>query len=122
MDDRTRTRAGGKRSVSWGSEESREFLQERIRRFSGTVLLITSTFYIAGWLVALRWEPQFLVRGLPLSPSHLFNLACIATYFVMWVATRGQPLPGPVLQVIDGVGTVLACILEIAMCFALPIL
>ena len=51
---------------------------------------------------------------------HLFNLACIAVYLVMWLATRGRPLPGPVLHVLDGAGTVLACILEIAMSFALP--
>ncbi len=49
---------------------------------------------------------------------HLLNLAGIATYLVMWLATRGQPLPGPVLHVMDGAGVVLACVLEIAMSFA----
>ena len=39
----------------------------------------------------------------------------------MWLATRGKPLPGLVLHLVDGAGTVLACILEIAMSFVLPI-
>ena len=111
---------GRNRSSAWGSEESREFLQERIGRFAGPVLLITLAFFVAGWAIAATWAPDQLSRGLPVTPMHLFNLACIAVYLVMWLATRGRPLPGPVLHVLDGAGTVLACILEIAMSFALP--
>lgn len=115
-------RPGGRnRSSTWGSEESRDFLQERIRKFSATVLLITLAFFVAGWVIAVVWSPQHLFRGLPLAPMHLLNLAGIATYFVMWLATRGQPLPGPVLHAIDGTGVVLACVLETFMSFQLPI-
>ncbi len=109
------------RSSTWGSEESRDFLQERIRRFSGLVLLITSVFFVAGWVIAYFWAPEQLVRGLPVTAVHIFNLGCIAVYLVMWLATRGRPLPGVVLHMVDGVGTVLACILETVMCFGLPI-
>ena len=111
---------GRNRSSTWGSEESREFLQERIGRFAGPVLLITVAFFVAGWAIAATWAPDQLSRGLPVTPMHLFNLACIAVYLVMWLGTRGRPLPGPVLHILDGAGTVLACILEIAMSFALP--
>ena len=115
-------RPGGRnRSSTWGSEESRDFLQERIRKFSATVLLITLAFFVAGWVIAVVWSPQQLFRGLPLAPMHLLNLAGIATYFVMWLATRGQPLPGPVLHAIDGAGVVLACVVETFMGFQLPI-
>ena len=109
------------RSSTWGSAESRDFLQERIRRFSGTVLLITAAFFFAGWGIAAVWSPSHLVHGLPLAPMHLFNLAGIATYLVMWLATRGRPLPGAALHLIDGGGLVLACYLETWMSFELPI-
>jgi serine/threonine-protein kinase len=85
------------------------------------VLVITAVFFVAGWAIAASWSPEHLVRGLPLAPMHLLNLAGIATYLVMWVATRGQPLPGSVLHVIDGGGVILACVLETFMCFELPI-
>ena len=119
LDRRTsvgRRSAARDRSSTWGSEESREFLQERIRRFSGTVLLITAAFFVAGWAISVTWTPDQLVRGLQLAP-----LACFVVYLIMWLATRGKPLPGPVLHLVDGAGTVLACILEIAMSFVLPI-
>jgi serine/threonine-protein kinase len=110
-----------RRSSTWGSEESRDFLQERIRRFSATVLVITAVFFVAGWVIAVVWSPEHLLRGMPVAPMHLLNLAGIATYFVMWLATRGQPLPGPVLHMIDGGGVILACVLETFMSFELPI-
>ena len=113
--------AGGRRSDSWGSEESRDFLQERIRRFSATVCVITAAFFLAGWAIAAAWSPRTLVHGLPLAPMHLLNLAGIATYLVMWLATRGGPLPGSVLHLIDGGGVVLACVFETFMGFQLPI-
>ena len=52
---------------------------------------------------------------------HLLNLAGIAVYAIMWLATRGQPLPGSVLHMIDGGGVVLACLFETFMSFELPI-
>jgi serine/threonine-protein kinase len=116
-----RARGRGKETSTWGSEESRDFLQERIRRFSGTVLVITAAFFLAGWAIAVVWSPEHLVRGMPLAPMHLLNLGGIATYLVMWLATRGQPLPGPVLHMVDGGGVILACVLETFMCFQLPI-
>ena len=116
-----RTRGAAKRSSAWGSEESRDFLQERIRRFSATVLVITAAFFLAGWVIAAVWSPEHLVRGMPVAPMHLLNLAGIATYLVMWLATRGQPLPGSVLHMIDGGGVILACVFETFMSFELPI-
>jgi eukaryotic-like serine/threonine-protein kinase len=115
------TGAGKNRSSTWGSEESRDFLQERIRRFSGTILVITAAFFLAGWAIAVVWSPEQLVRGMPVAPMHQLNLAGIATYFVMWLATRGQPLPGPALHMIDGGGVILACVSETFMGFELPI-
>src|SRR5262245_46549799 len=95
------SRAGTKRGSSWGSEESRDFLQERIHRFAGVSLGISVFFFLAGWAIAWRWSPEQLVRGLPIATTHLLYLAAIAVTFLIWLATRGAPLPGAVLLALD---------------------
>jgi serine/threonine-protein kinase len=111
-----------RRTTSWGSEESREFLQERLRRFSGLILVISAGFFVAGWVIAFLWTPGELVRGLPVATPQLFHLGWLAVLLAMWLATRAAALPGPVLQWIDAGGVILVCGLEIVMCFYLPIL
>ena len=114
-------RAAKKQGSSWGSEESRDFLQERLHRFTGVCLGISVFFFLAGWAIAWRWDPEQLVRGLPLATNHLLYLAAIAVTFLIWLATRGAALPGAVLLALDAAGTIVVGVLEIVMCFALPI-
>ncbi len=106
----------------WGSEDSRDFLQERIGRFSRLIFVLTTFFFLAGWGVALAWTPGQLVNGLPLATAHIFNLAYMAVLLGMWLSTRGGPLPPGVLHVIDGGGVVLVCVGILAMSFTLPLM
>ena len=107
--------------ASWSSEDSRDFLQERIALFGRTNFFILGFFFLAGWLVAVRWAPQTLSSGLPLTPAYLFELGSITVYLLMWLATRGGPLPGSVLRTLDGVGVCLAMWGIIALCANNPI-
>src|SRR5262252_881599 len=105
----------------WGSEESREFLQERIARFSRIVFLVSFAFFIASWIIDLFWYQPILEHGLPIGPAHLFNLGWIAVLLTMWLATRSGPLSGTVLHAIDAGGTLLVSVAMIGMCFSIPI-
>jgi len=106
----------------WSSEEGREFLQERIARFAGLVLLLSAAIFLAGWLVALAWAPSSLEHGLPVTPTHLFNLSTMVVMLGMWLAARGAPLPGPVLRLIDGGGFLLIAVGILGMSYTLPLL
>jgi eukaryotic-like serine/threonine-protein kinase len=108
------------RSASWSSEDSRDFLQERISLFARTNFFILGFFFLAGWLVAILWTPNTLIRGLPLTPSYLFEAGTITVYLLMWLATRGGPLPGSVLRTIDAAGICLAAWGLLGMCSFLP--
>jgi serine/threonine-protein kinase len=108
-------------SSPWGSEESREFLQERIGRFAGVVLVLSLPFFVAGWAVDLVWYPKGLAHGLPLTSTHFFNLAWMTVLLAMWLSTRGEPLPGEVLLVIDGFGMFLVSAAVLGMCFSIPV-
>jgi serine/threonine-protein kinase len=107
-------------SSRWDSEESREFLAERIARFARVVFLISTTFFVAGWIIALLGMPSALDHGLPLSATHLFHLGSMAVLLVMWLATRGGALPSEVLRVVDAAGVFLAQVGLTGMCFTLP--
>ena len=106
----------------WGSEESREFLQERLARFARVVFFVSLPFFFAGWIIDLGWYPSALERGLPLTRAHFFNVGWIAVLLVMWLTTRRSALPGPTLGLIDTVGVFLVCEIELGMCFSLPVL
>ena len=80
----------------WGSEESREFLQERISQFARIVFLVAFAFFLASWIIDLFWYRLILEHGLPIGPAHLFNLGWLGVFLTMWLATRGGSLPGSV--------------------------
>jgi serine/threonine-protein kinase len=105
----------------WGSEESRDFLQERISRFARIVFFVSFAMYLASWIIDLIWYRPILEHGLPIGPPHLLNLGWLAVLVAMWLATRGGPLPGPVLHAIDAVGVFLVSVAMIGMCFSIPI-
>jgi eukaryotic-like serine/threonine-protein kinase len=106
----------------WGSEESRDFLQERLCRFARIVFLVSLPFFFAGWLIDLGWYPSALERGMPLTRTHFLNLGWLGVLLVMWLTTRRGALPGPVLTLIDTAGVFLVCEIELGMCFSLPVL
>jgi serine/threonine-protein kinase len=106
----------------WGSDEAREFLQERLGGYARLLTFIVSAFFLAGWAIALSWDSGRLVHGLPLASPHLFNLAEIAVLASMWAITRSGPLPPAMLSAIDAGGNVLASWAVIAMCFEFPVL
>jgi len=107
--------------VSWSSEDSRDFLQERIALFARTNFFILGFFFLAGWLVAALWAPHTLLGRLPLTPAYLFELGSITVYLAMWLATRGGALPGSVLRTIDGLGTCLAMWGILGLCAMNPV-
>jgi serine/threonine-protein kinase len=103
----------------WGSEESRDFLEERLSRFARIVFLVSLPLYLASWIVNLIWYPTVLEHGLPIGAQSLFNVGWILVLLAMWLATRVGPLPGPVLQMIDTVGVFLVSMAMIGMSFSL---
>jgi serine/threonine-protein kinase len=105
----------------WGSEEGREFLQERLGGYAKLLFFIVTAFFLAGWVIALSWDSGRLTHGLPLDAPYLFNLAEIAIVAAMWRIARGGPLPPEVLRGVDATGNVLACWAVIAMCFGFPL-
>ncbi|HEX4439092.1 MAG TPA: serine/threonine-protein kinase [Thermoanaerobaculia bacterium] len=111
----------GRRRVSadspWGSEEGREFLQERLAGYSRLLLLIVVGFFLAGWAIALAWHMGALVHGLPLATPYRLNLVEIAILAAMWAITRGGPLPPEILRTVDAAGNVLTSWAVIGMCF-----
>jgi serine/threonine-protein kinase len=115
------TAAPGTAAVSspWGSEESREFLQERISRFSRIVFLVSFPLFLASWIVNLIWYPTVLEHGLPLGAGGLFNLGWLSVLLAMWLATRTGTLPGSVLHVIDSAGVFLVSMAMIGMGFSI---
>jgi eukaryotic-like serine/threonine-protein kinase len=118
------TPSSGKRNAAsspWSSEESRDFLQERISRFSRLVFLISAGYFIAFWIVGLTWDPASLDRGLPIKAWALFHLGGMAVLLAMWMATRVRPLPAEVLRLIDGGGILLMSAATTGRCFALPL-
>jgi eukaryotic-like serine/threonine-protein kinase len=99
-------------SSPWSSEEGREFLQERICWFARFVLLLSMVAFVVYWFLGLVWDPASLEHGWPIGPTSLFHMAGMTVLLTMWLITRGDPLPAPVLQVIDAVGT---CLVAAAM-------
>ncbi len=102
----------------WGSEESREFLQERLSRFARIVFLVSFSLFLASWGVDLIWYPSVLERGLPIGAPAMFNLAWLFVLLAMWLATRSGPLPGPMLHVIDAAGVFVVSMAMIGMSFS----
>jgi serine/threonine-protein kinase len=94
----------------WSSEESRDFLQERLANFSGFVCLIATGFFVATWVVGLAWDPASLEDGLPIRPHSLFHLGGMAVLFIMWRIASGKPLPADVLRLVDSVGIALIAV------------
>src|SRR4029453_18950270 len=90
--------------ASWSSEDSRDFLQERVALFARTNFFILGFFFLAGWPVAALWAPQTLSGGLPLTPAYLFELGSITVYLVMWLPPPGGAPPGRVLRTHAGGG------------------
>lgn len=103
----------------WGSEESRDFLQERLSRFARIVFLVSFPLFIASWVVNLIWYPTVLEHGLPLGVGGLFNLGWVCVLLAMWLATRNGPLPGTVLHAVDAGGVFLVSMAMIGMSFSL---
>jgi serine/threonine-protein kinase len=104
----------------WGSEEGREFLQERLSAWARLLFFILSFFFLAGWVIALAWDQASLTHGLPLRWPHLLNLAEIAVLGAMWSVCRSGPLPPEILRAVDAGGTFLASVLGVGMCFGFP--
>ncbi len=117
-----RRRGASDERSPWGSEESRDFLQERIGRYARLLFFLNVGFFLAGWIVALVWQPSSLVHGIPVATPHVFHLGYTATLLIMWLAAKSGPLPVTVLHVIDGGGIFLVCVLVIGMCFTLPVI
>jgi eukaryotic-like serine/threonine-protein kinase len=106
---------------NWSSEESREFLQERISSFARLVFLITVAFFVCGWVIALFWTPSELSGGLPAAMTHVIHLGAAAVLLAMWLSTRRGVLPASVLRVIDAGGTFVVAVLFSGMSFRLPL-
>jgi len=112
----------GSAQSPWGSEEGREFLQERLAGYARLLFFIVSAFFLAGWGIAFAWDMGVLIHGLPLALPSLLNLAEIGVLAAMWAIARRGPLPPAVLRSVDGVGNVLVSYLVTGMCFAFSLM
>ena len=114
-----RTQKGA--SSPWSSEESREFLQERLAKFFRFVALMATVFFVGTWVIGLAWDPSSLVHGLPIAPWAFFHLGGIAVSATLWLAARGSPLPATVLRVLEGAGIVLLSVAMTGRSASLPV-
>jgi serine/threonine-protein kinase len=108
-------------SSPWSSEEGREFLQERVARFSRFIFFAASGFFVAVWATQLAWDPAALDHGLPIRPSALFHLAGICVVLTVWMLTRGAPLTAGRLRVIESLGVWLLSLAMLGRAFTLSI-
>jgi len=114
------SRRGGT-SSPWDSEESREFLQERLRTLFGLVAIMASALFIGSWVIGLLWDPQSLDHGLPIQPWAMFHLGGIAVAATVWLATRRSPLPAEVLRVVEAAGVFFLSMAMIGRAASLPV-
>jgi hypothetical protein len=108
-------------SSPWSSEEGREFLQERIARFSGFVAFMSIVFFVGFWIIGLLWDPASLDHGWPVRPMQLFHLGGLTILLTMWLIASGRPLPITVLRLVDSLGIFLVAAVMVARGFSLPI-
>ncbi|HKD16388.1 MAG TPA: serine/threonine-protein kinase [Thermoanaerobaculia bacterium] len=111
----------GAASSPWSSEESREFLQERVAHFSGVCFWVMLLFFIAGWLIAAAWVPNLLEGGLPVRDRFIFHLGSTAVLLVMWLVTRGRPVPVEVVRMLDSGGVIISSWGMTANAFTIPL-
>src|SRR5262249_28692905 len=111
----------GATSSPWDSEESREFLQERLRQMFGFIAAMASVFFFGSWIIALLWDPTSLDHGLPIVPWALFHLSGIAVPSTVGLAARGSPLPAEVLRWIEAAGVILLSVAMIGRAASLPV-
>ena len=105
----------------WSSEESRDFLQERISAFARMVFFIGVVGWAAAWLISFVLLPSPLFASLPLARWHAFHAALVAVALAMWLATRGRALSVTALGVVEAVGMLLISVSTVGMCFILPV-
>jgi eukaryotic-like serine/threonine-protein kinase len=118
------TASAGKRGATsspWSSEESREFLQERLSRFAQFVAGIAGAFFVGSWIIGLVWDPSSLEHGLPIRAWAFFHLGGVAVAATVWLATRGGPLPAPVLRVVESAGIFLLSVAMLGRAASLPV-
>ena len=115
--------AGGRAATSspWDSEESREFLQERLGKLFGLIAALASVFFVGSWIIGVLWDPSSLDHGLPIAPWALFHLGGIAVCTTIWLVTRGSPLPTEVLRVVEAAGVFLLSIAMLGRAASLPV-
>jgi len=115
-------RPGGIRTSSpWSSDESRDFLQERISSYARLLFFVTIIAWPVAWIISFVWMPSELFGGLPLTRWHAFHLAGAAVPLMMWLSTRGRALPVGVLGVVEAGGVFLTSVAMLGMCSTLPV-
>ena len=117
------SRAGGgdPSGSPWSSEESRDFLQERISAFAWMVFVLNVAAWAAAWLISFVWMPSALFRDLSLARWHALHLTLALVSLAMWLATRGRALPVAALGVVESVGLFLISVALVGVCFILPL-
>src|SRR5262249_36886005 len=114
--------AGGDPSGSpWSSEESRDFLQERISAFARMVFVLNVVAWAAAGLIYLVWMPSQLFEHLSLPRWHALHLSLALVALAMWLATRGRALPVAVLGVVEAAGMFLISLGLVGVCYVLPL-
>ncbi|HEY6929029.1 MAG TPA: serine/threonine-protein kinase, partial [Thermoanaerobaculia bacterium] len=106
-------------SSPWSSEEGREFLQERLARFSRFIFFVATAFFFGVWLTQLAWDPSALDHGFPIRTSALFHLAGISIVFAMWMLTRGPAVRAERLRVIESLGVFFLSLAMLGRAFTL---
>ncbi|HEY6928521.1 MAG TPA: hypothetical protein VJA66_02490, partial [Thermoanaerobaculia bacterium] len=106
-------------SSPWSSEEGREFLQERLARFSRFIFFVATAFFVGVWFTQLAWDPSALNHGLPIRTSALFHLAGISIVFTMWMLTRGPAVQAERLRAIESLGVFFLSLAMLGRAFTL---
>ena len=102
-------------SAASGTEEGREFFQERLGLFGGWVCVISGSFLIAYVLLTLWTGPHIAIATIPIGDPSLYHLAATLVAGALWaVAQWSGPLPVRALEWLEAISTLLMC-----ACFAL---
>ncbi len=97
--------------------DSREFLQERVAAFGRAVAIILGLGLAGRTAIAAAFG---YLSGELVHPSFLAHVAAVIPVTCVWLICRGRPLPTRTIQIVEGIGLVLASIGLVVMGTYLP--
>jgi serine/threonine-protein kinase len=97
-------------SASGGTEEGREFFQNRLGLFGGWVAVIAGAFLVTYALLSNRFGEHIPIPALPIGDPNLYHLIATCVAGALWVVTRPRwQLSMRTLEWLEAIGTFLMC-------------